>query len=92
MKVFEFEGQKGIIKLLFFLSARKGEVNANTILQESGIYQRVLWRSVDKLESLKLVKRRTDSSSYPPRKLICLTEKGLRVVRKMEEIESILTE
>ncbi|MGC9193729.1 MAG: winged helix-turn-helix transcriptional regulator [Thermoplasmata archaeon] len=89
MGIKEFEGQKGILRLLVYLY-EKGETNYYSIIKESDIYDRVLRLSVEKLRELKLIESRTDNSTYPPRNMISLTPKGRKVAEKLKEIEEIL--
>jgi len=51
---------------------------------------RSLYSVIDKLKELELIKTRIDRSSYPPRKMISLTDKGRKVAEKLKEIEEIL--
>jgi DNA-binding HxlR family transcriptional regulator len=91
MSIKEFEGQKGILRLLVYLY-EKGETNYYSIIKESDIYDRVLRLSVEKLKELKLVESKINNSTYPPRNMISLTPKGRKVAEKLKEIEEVLSE
>ncbi|MEM0159777.1 MAG: winged helix-turn-helix transcriptional regulator [Candidatus Micrarchaeaceae archaeon] len=89
MAIRELEGQKGILRVLVFL-LEKGETSYYSVIKESDIYDRVLRLSLEKLKELKLINTRIDNSSYPPRNMISLTDKGKKVAKKLKEIEEIL--
>ena len=91
MSVFDFEGQKGTIRLLLFLLG-KGETSLSTILKETDIYDRIFWKSSEILKTNGLVITRVDNKTYPPKNMISLTEKGIKVAEKLKEIELILQE
>lgn len=83
------EGQAGILQVLLYLN-KKGEVNFQKIVEEARITGRSLYGSLDKLNKLGMVKQRPDNSSYPPKNMISLTEKGIKVAEKLMEIDEIL--
>jgi len=83
------EGQAGILQVLLYLN-RKGEVNFQKIVEEAKITGRSLYGSLDKLNKLGMIIQRPDNSSYPPKNMISLTEKGELVAEKLKEIEKIL--
>jgi DNA-binding HxlR family transcriptional regulator len=85
----QLEGQKGILRLILYLY-KKGEINFQKIVNESGIYDRILRLSLNKLKDLGLVETRKDNSSYPPKNMICLTKKGEEIAKKLKEIEGVL--
>jgi len=89
MAIRDLEGQKGILRVLMLLD-EKGEINYYSIIKESDLYDRVLKLSLEKLRELELIKTRIDKSSYPPRNMISLTDKGKKVAQKLKEIEEIL--
>ncbi len=83
------EGQAGILQTLIFLE-KKGEVNFQKIVEDAGITGRSLYGSLEKLGKLGLIKQRTDSTSYPPKNMITLTEKGRKITIKLIDIETVL--
>jgi len=89
MAIRDLEGQKGILRVLMLLD-EKGEVNYYSIIKESDLYDRVLRLSIEKLRELELIKTRIDKSSYPPRNMISLTDKGRKVAEKLKEIEEVM--
>jgi DNA-binding HxlR family transcriptional regulator len=89
MAIRDLEGQKGILRVLMLLD-EKGEVNYYSIIKESDLYDRVLRLSLEKLRELELVKTRIDKSSYPPRNMISLTDKGRKVAEYLKKIEEVL--
>lgn len=85
-----FEKQSGLIRLILFLD-EKGEYLLSKIWVDAGISINQGYRSIEKAKQLGLVEQRVESSSYPPRNLISLTDKGKKVAKKLEDIEDILT-
>ncbi len=86
----QLEGQKGILRLILYLN-EKGETNFQKIVYDSDIYDRILRLSLEKLKDLGLIVTRIDNSSYPPKNMISLTEKGKIVAKKLKEIEEVLS-
>jgi len=91
MTIKDLEGQKGILRVLILLKD-KGEINYYSIIKESDLYDRVLRLSLEKLKELRLIESRLDNSTYPPRNMISLTDKGRKVAEKLKEIEEVLVE
>ena len=91
MSVFDFEGQKGTIRLLLYLYGKE-EVSLSIILKETDIYDRIFWKSAEVLKADKLVNTRVDNTSYPPKNMVSLTNKGKRVAEKFKEIADIISE
>ena len=89
MTIKDLEGQKGILRVLILLKD-KGEINYYSIIKESDLYDRVLRLSLEKLKELRLIESRLDNSTYPPRNMISLTDKGRKVAEKLKEIEEML--
>ncbi len=83
------EGQAGILQTILFLE-KVGEVNFQKIVGDAGITGRSLYGSLEKLGKLGLIKQRTDSTSYPPKNMITLTEKGKKIAIKLKEVEIVL--
>ena len=90
MKLYDFEGQKGVLRLLMHLRSSGKEVSAGAVTLETDIYYRVLIKSLRILEDMGLAKSRVDSTTYPPKRIITLTEKGRKVADRLIEIENIL--
>ena len=90
MSVIDFEGQKGTIRLLLYLH-NKEEVSLSRILKETDIYDRIFWKSTYILKANSLVTTRVDNTSYPPKNMVSLTDKGKKVAEKFNEIEEILS-
>ena len=55
-----------------------------------GLYYGAVYRSVERLKELRLVKQEISSSTKPPSNIIKLTERGKLVAQKLKEIEGIL--
>lgn len=90
MSVFDFEGQKGTIRLLLYLHDKQ-EVSLSSILKETDIYDRIFWKSADLLKANSLITTRVDNTSYPPKNMVSLTNKGKKVAEKFKEIQEILS-
>ena len=59
-------------------------------MENAGISVHQLYSSIEKAKELDLVKTRMDKRKYPPRNLISLTQKGLKLSKKIEEMIRIL--
>lgn len=89
MSITDFEGQKGTIRLLLYLYDKR-ESSLSSILKDTDIYDRIFWKSAEVLKNNGLVETRIDNSSYPPKNMISLTDKGKKVAGKLKEIEEII--
>lgn len=89
MPLEKLEGQKGLLRILVFL-LEHGETNFQKIIDESNLYDRIVRNSLPILKDSGLVSTRIDNTSYPPKNMISLTEKGKHVASKMKEIEDIM--
>ena len=83
------EGQAGNLRVLIYLS-NVDETNFQSIVEGLPLTGRSLYSVIDKLKELELIKTRIDRSSYPPRKMISLTDMGRKVAEKLKEIKEIL--
>jgi DNA-binding HxlR family transcriptional regulator len=84
------EAQAGILQVMLYLQ-KEGEVNFQKIVENAKITGRSLYGSLEKLKKLGLIKERIDSTSYPPKNMISLTQKGNEVATKLKEINMILS-
>ncbi len=82
------ETQSGAMRLLMYLM--KSPSYVTLILKETDIPNIQLLRSVNLLLDLKLIQKKVDSSTYPKRNIITLTNKGKLVAQKVKEIEALL--
>jgi len=89
MNIRELEGQRGILQLPLLL-LEKGEMGYYSTIKESDLYGRIFRNNLDKLKKLGRVKTRIDNSTYPPRIMISLTDKGKKVAEKLREIEEMM--
>jgi len=85
------EGQAGNLRVLIYLS-NVDETNFQSIVEGLPLTGRSLYSVIDKLKELELIKTRIDRSSYPPRNMISLTEKGRKVAEYLKKIEKVLEE
>jgi len=51
-----------------------------------------MYASLQKAKNLSLISKKYDRSTYPPRNMISLTDKGRKVAEKGKEIEKLLEE
>jgi hypothetical protein len=49
-----------------------------------------MYASLQKAKKLSLISKKYDRSTYPPRNMMPLTDKGRKVAEKLKEIEEIL--
>ena len=84
------EKQSGFLRLIVFLS-REGEKPLTSILRETNIPVHQLYSSIEKAKEMKLVNTRIDSTSYPARSLISLTDKGKKFAEKINEMADLIT-
>ena len=68
----------------------KGEDTFQEIEDNLDLYYGAVYRSVERLKELGLVKQDINTMTKPPSNIIRLTEKGKLVAQKMKEIEEIL--
>jgi len=85
------EGQAGNLRVVIYLS-NVDETNFQSIVEGLPLTGRSLYSVIDKLEELELINTRIDRSSYPPRKMISLTDKGRKVAEYLKKIEKVLEE
>lgn len=85
----KLEKQSGILRLLVFLDT-VDEIMLSDIWDETGIAIHQGYNSVQKGKELGLIKSRIDNSSYPPKNMISLTEKGRKVAEHLKKIEELL--
>ena len=84
------EKQSGFLRLLLYLNDN-GEQPLTQIMLGSGIAVHQLYASIGMAREWGLVSSRVDATSYPNKNLICITNKGRVVTKKLEELlEAIL--
>ena len=86
----ELETQSGAMRLLLYLL--KGPSYVTLILKETDIPNIQLLRSIELLLDLKLIQKKVDTTTYPKRNIISLTNKGKQIAQKVKEIELLLKE
>ena len=75
---------------IIFILDEKGGLNFQKFIDDYSISSTTLYRTLESLKKLKIVKSEIDNSTYPKRTIISLTEKGKLVAQKLKEIEEIL--
>jgi len=91
MNLKNLEGQKGILRILVYL-LDQGEVSIQNITDNTDLYYNIVKKSSSLLREYGLVNTRVDSSTYPPRNMISLTEKGKKVAEHLKKVEEVLEE
>ncbi len=91
MSLEKLEGQKGVLRILVYLDEH-GETNFQKIVDDSSLYDRIVRNSLPILKDAGLISTKIDNSSYPPKNMISLTQKGKRIGSKLKEIDEILME
>jgi len=91
MNLKNLEGQKGILRILVYL-LDKGEVSIQYITDNTDLYYNIVKKSSSLLREYGLANTRVDNSTYPPRNMISLTEKGRKVAEQLKKIEEVLEE
>ena len=77
---------------IIFILDEKGGLNFQKFIDDYSISSTTLYRTIEALKNLKIVKSEIDNSTYPKRSIISLTERGKLVAQKLKEIEDILKE
>ena len=75
--------------MILFLH-EKGEYMLSDIWPDADISVHQGYQSLGKLKSIGIVKTRIDTSKYPNRNMVSLTDKGKKMAMKLMEIEEIL--
>jgi len=89
MNLKNLEGQKGILRILVYL-LDKGEVSIQNITDNTDLYYSIVKKSSSLLREYGLVNTRVDKSTYPPRNMISLTDKGKKVAEYLKKVEELL--
>ena len=84
-----FEKQSGLIRLLIYLVDQE-PINVQSVTENTDIYPNIMYASLQKAKKLSLISKKYDRSTYPPRNMMSLTDKGRKVAEKLKEIEEIL--
>ena len=62
------------------------------LLKDHDIPNNQLIRSINQLIKLGLIASNIDKSSFPSKKILSLTEKGMKIAKRLKEIEKVLSE
>jgi len=84
-------GQKGILRILVYL-LDQGEVSIQNITDNTDLYYSIVKKSSSLLSEYGPVNTGVDSSTYPPRNMISLTEKRKKVAEHLKKVEEVLEE
>lgn len=87
-RIKNFEMQSGSMRLLIHLL--KGPSYATLILKETDIPNTQLFRSLDLLKEMGMIRTEIDKSVFPNRNMIYLTTKGMKVAEHLKHVEEIL--
>ena len=88
-KIAALEKHSGILRLILILF-ENGEVNFQKLIDVYRLYPTSLYPAINHAEELGIVSVRIDTSSYPRKKMINLTEKGKDIAACVERINSLL--
>ena len=88
-KIQVLEKQSGILRLILFLY-EKEEYMLSDIWPDADISVHQGYQALEKLKSIGIIKTRIDTSKYPNRNMVSLTDKGKRMAMKLMEIEELL--
>jgi DNA-binding PadR family transcriptional regulator len=83
------EKQSGFFRLIYYLH-EKGETQITTIIEDTEIPVHQLYSSIEKGRNLNLINTRVDTSSYPNKNMISLTEKGEKIGKKLLEMVELI--
>jgi len=84
-----FEKQSGLIRLLIYI-LQEGPSNIQKVIDTTDIYPNIMFSSLKKAKAAGLIITKRDKSTYPPKNIIYLTEKGRLVAEKFREINELL--
>ncbi len=83
------EKQSGFLRLIQYLH-NNGETQITAIIENTAIPVHQLYSSIEKGKTLGLIKTRIDTSSYPNKNMIDLTEKGKKMGEKLKEMVELI--
>ncbi len=81
-----FEKQSGLLRTLIYL-LDNSPINIQAIIDNTDIYPNIMYASIRKASDLGLIIQTTDSTKYPPRNIISLTDKGKRIAELLSQIK-----
>lgn len=87
-RIKKLETQSGAMRLLIHLLKEPSYVTL--ILKETDIPNTQLFRSLDLLKEMGLIKTEIDKSVFPNRNMIFLTSKGTKIAEHLKSIEELL--
>lgn len=85
------ECQSGILRVMLLL-LELGTVHQDRLNGPRNLYPRIIKASLEQLEAAGLVRRWVDGDAWTPKKMSALTEKGIKVAKKLKEIDLLLTD
>ena len=88
-RIAALEKHSGILRLILILGEH-GELNFQKLTDVYKLYPTSLYPAIKHAEDLGIISVRIDTSTYPRKKMIKLTEKGLVIADHLEKINSIL--
>jgi DNA-binding MarR family transcriptional regulator len=88
-KIAALEKHSGILRLILILF-ENGEVNFQKLIDVYRLYPTSLYPAINHAEELGIISVRTDTSSYPRKKMIKLTEKGERIADYISRVNDLL--
>jgi DNA-binding PadR family transcriptional regulator len=88
-RIGSLEHHSSLLRIMVLL-LETGEINFQQFIDVYGFYPNSLYSALEKALEIGLVKQRLDASKYPPRNMISLTPKGVKVASKLKDIEELL--
>ncbi|MEN3026074.1 MAG: MarR family transcriptional regulator [Candidatus Methanosuratincola petrocarbonis] len=88
MTILEILEQTSACQVLVFI-LNNGPAPVSEIIRKGGLSQTSLYNALRKLKDAGLIEEKFEED-FPRRRLISLTEKGMKVAEKLEEIERLL--
>ena len=84
------KSQSGILRVMLLLP-ELGKAHQDRLNGPGDLYPRTIKASLEQLEAAGLVRRWADHDVWTPKKISALTKKGIKVSKKLKEIDSLLT-
>jgi DNA-binding MarR family transcriptional regulator len=88
-KIAALEKHSGILRLILILR-ENGEINFQKLIDVYKLYPTSLYPAIKHAEDLGIISIRIDTTSYPKRKIIRLTEKGDKIAEYIGRVNDLL--
>jgi len=88
-KIAALEKHSGILRLILILR-ENGEINFQKLIDVYKLYPTSLYPAIKHAEDLGIISSRIDTTSYPRKKMIRLTEKGDKIAEYISRVNDLL--